>query len=54
MPEKRYDYEYRRNGTANHFMFSQPLANWRRVSVRERKTAGNPLHPKTRKLVECG
>lgn len=36
---ERYDYEYRRNGTANHFMFSQPLANWRRVSVRERKTA---------------
>ena len=36
---ERYDYEYRRNGTANHFMFCQPLGNWRRVSVRERKTA---------------
>jgi hypothetical protein len=36
---KRYDYEYRRNGTANHFMFCQPLGNWRRVSVREHKTA---------------
>ena len=36
---KRYDYEYRRCGTANHFMFCQPLGNWRRVSVRERKTA---------------
>jgi hypothetical protein len=35
----RYDYEYRRNGTANHFMFCQPLGNWRRVSVREQKTA---------------
>ncbi len=35
----RYDYEYRRNGTANHFMFGQPLGNWRRVAVRERKTA---------------
>jgi len=36
---RRYDYEYRRNGTANHFMFCQPLGNWRRVAVRERKTA---------------
>jgi hypothetical protein len=36
---KRYDYEYRRNGTANHFMFCQPLGNWRRVGVREHKTA---------------
>ncbi len=36
---ERYDYEYRRNGTANHFMFCQPLGNWRRVSVRERKTS---------------
>ena len=24
---KRYDYEYRRNGTANNFMFFQPLGN---------------------------
>ena len=36
---ERFDYEYRRNGTANHFMFCQPLGNWRHVSVRERKTA---------------
>ena len=36
---ERYDYEYRRNGTANHFMFFQPLGNWRRVSVREQKTS---------------
>lgn len=36
---QRYDYEYRRNGTANHFMFFQPLGNWRRVSVREQKTS---------------
>lgn len=35
---EKYDYEYERNGTANHFMFTQPLANWRRVTVRERKT----------------
>ena len=36
-PEK-YDYEYERNGTAANFMFTAPLENWRRVSVRERKT----------------
>ena len=34
----KYDYEYERNGTAANFMFTAPLENWRRVSVRERKT----------------
>ena len=34
----RYDYQYVRNGTVTNFMFSQPLGDWRRVSVRERKT----------------
>lgn len=33
------DYEYERNGTANLFLFTEPLAGWRRISVRERKTA---------------
>lgn len=35
----RCDYEYERNGTANNFMFSSPLTDWRRVSVRKQKTA---------------
>jgi DDE superfamily endonuclease len=35
---KRVDYEYERAGTANIFMFTEPLAGWREVSVRERKT----------------
>jgi len=35
---QRIDYQYVRNGTVTNFMFSQPLGNWRRVSVRERKT----------------
>ena len=35
---QRYDYEYERNGTAVNFMFSEPLAGWRKVNVRERKT----------------
>jgi len=35
---KRIDYEYERAGTANIFMFTEPLAGWREVAVRERKT----------------
>lgn len=35
---QRYDYEYRRNGTAVNFMFTEPLASWRKVNVRETKT----------------
>jgi len=34
-----YDYEYERNGTAVNFMFTEPLTGWRKVNVRERKTA---------------
>jgi hypothetical protein len=36
---KRIDYEYQRNGTANVFMFTEPLAGWRRALVTERRTA---------------
>ena len=35
---KRVDYEYERAGTANIFMFTEPLAEWREVAVRETKT----------------
>ena len=35
---RRVDYEYERAGTANIFMFAEPLAGWREVAVRERKT----------------
>ena len=34
----RYDYEYRRNGVCNLFMFSEPLVGRRHVSVTERRT----------------
>ena len=34
----RYDYEYKRNGTAVNFMFTEPLCSWRKVNVRRRKT----------------
>jgi DDE superfamily endonuclease len=35
---KRVDYEYERAGTATIFMFAEPLACWREVAVRDRKT----------------
>ena len=36
---QRIDYEYRRNGTANVFVFAEPLAGWRRMLVTKRRTA---------------
>jgi hypothetical protein len=35
---ERVDHEYERAGTAVNFMFTEPLAGWRKVNVRERKT----------------
>ena len=35
---KRYDYEYRRNGVCNLFMFSEPLMGRRHVSVTKSRT----------------
>lgn len=34
----RYDHHYERNGTVNLFTFFEPLASWRTVIVRERRT----------------
>lgn len=33
------DYEYERNGMANIFLFTEPLAGWRKAVVTERRTA---------------
>jgi hypothetical protein len=35
---RRVDSEYERAGTASLFLFSEPLAGWRQVTVRERRT----------------
>lgn len=35
---RRYDYEYERLGTANLFMFCEPLAGWRHVKVTAQRT----------------
>ncbi len=41
---QRFDYEYERNGTAVNFMFTEPLSGWRKVRVRQRKTALDWAH----------
>jgi len=35
---ERFDYEYQRKGTANLFLFFQPLAAWRKVLITDRRT----------------
>jgi len=35
---ERVDHEYERAGTAENFLFTEPLAGWRKVNVRERRT----------------
>jgi hypothetical protein len=35
---RRVDYEYERAGTVSLFMFAEPLASWRQVHARERRT----------------
>ena len=35
---KRVDYEYERAGTANIFMFTEPLSGWREATARQAKT----------------
>lgn len=41
---QRYDYEYERHGTANLFMFFEPLAGWRHVDVTDRRTKIDYAH----------
>lgn len=41
---RRVDYEYRRNGTRNLFLFFEPLADWRHVEVNEHRTAQDFAH----------
>jgi hypothetical protein len=58
---ERFDYEYVRNGTANLFMLSEPLAGWRHVAVTDRRTAkdfaevvrwlAEDVHPTAEKIV---
>ena len=38
---RRVDYEYERAGTANLFVFSEPLTGWRRVRATPRRPKGD-------------
>jgi hypothetical protein len=40
----RYDYEYERGGTANLFLFVEPLRGWRHVQVTARRTKHDWAH----------
>ncbi len=40
----RYDYEYKRNGTRNIFVFCEPQAGWRHVSVTAQRTMQDFAH----------
>lgn len=42
--EARYDYEYKRNGVVNLFMFFEPLAGQRQVIVRDQRTKQDWAH----------
>lgn len=56
----RHDYEYKREGTSNLFMFFAPLEGWRHIEVTDRRTAVDYAHalkdladiwfPKTKKI----
>ena len=41
---ERFDYEYKRNGTRNLFVYFQPLTGWRHVQVTERRTKVDFAH----------
>ena len=41
---ERYDYEYRRNGTVNLFIFLDPHRPWRKVKLTARRTAKDYAH----------
>lgn len=41
---QRYDYQYKRNGTCNLFMFFEPRNGWRHVEVTNRRTKQDFAH----------
>ena len=48
----KHDSESVRNGTANPFMFTEPLAGWRQVTVTEKRTRVDFAHAVRRDLVD--
>ena len=41
---RRQDYEYRRAGTRNLFLFCEPLSGWRHIAITERRTMQDFAH----------
>ena len=41
---RRQDYEYRRSGTRNLFLFCEPRAGWRHVTITQRRTMVDFAH----------
>lgn len=41
---ERYDYEYKRNGTRNLFIFCEPQAGWRHIDVTQQRTKQDFAH----------
>ncbi len=41
---RRQDYEYRRGGTRNLFLFCEPMAGWRHIAITERRTMQDFAH----------
>jgi hypothetical protein len=50
---QRYDYEYERVGTANVFLFTEPLTGWRTLDISEHRTAVDGAHQITHLLDDC-
>jgi DDE superfamily endonuclease len=50
---QRYDDEYERVGTANVFLFTEPLTGWRTVDVHAHRTAIDWAHPSKPLLDDC-
>jgi hypothetical protein len=48
----RYDYEYERCGTRNLFLFFEPLANWRQITVTQQRTRFDFAHQMQRLVDE--
>ena len=41
---ERHDYEYKRNGVVCGFMITEPLGQWRRITISERRTKADWAH----------
>lgn len=50
---QRSDYEYKRNGTRNLFIFCEPQAGWRHIKVTGHRTKNDFAH-QMKWLVDCG